>query len=252
MHRSGAMLRTACATASSVSSSACAARSFSTLLSSRSAVSRTRLGAAAATPLASAASASASAAALPLASASLSSVMLVSVRHSSTANSFRMKKQKEWKLRLANSFSSLKTHAGCKKRFRFVSRWAIVCKHAGKHHKNYKKRFNRLRRLRPMKIVPRHLVKRLKVMMPYWRNQLAREFRWQRLAKESSVKQPSNVSFDRQRAFIEAQNARLKQQLLHPTSYFPANNDLIARGRTKKIRRTMAAREAAKLAEAGL
>jgi hypothetical protein len=92
------------------------------------------------------------------------------------------------------------------------------------YHKNYRKRASRLRRLRPMKIVPRHLVKRLKIMMPYWRNQLEREKQYQRITAETSVKQSSDVSFERQRAFIEAQNQRLKEQLLRPKPYFPQLN----------------------------
>lgn len=72
-----------------------------------------------------------------------------------------------------------------------------------------------------MKVVPRHLVKRLKVMMPYWRNQLRREEQYMRLHGETSVKKSSDISYQRQRAFIEAQNQRLKEQLISPIAYFP-------------------------------
>lgn len=71
-----------------------------------------------------------------------------------------------------------------------------------------------------MKSVPRHIVKKLKFMMPYWRNQLRREFQYQHIHAEASVKTPSEISYDRQKEFIQAQNERLKQQLLNPVSYF--------------------------------
>ena len=69
---------------------------------------------------------------LPLTACTLSPLHTTGIRHSQSATHFRHKKQKEYKGRLAKMFAPMKTHAGCKKRFRFVSRWAIVCKHSGK------------------------------------------------------------------------------------------------------------------------
>jgi hypothetical protein len=71
-----------------------------------------------------------------------------------------------------------------------------------------------------MKIVPRHLVKRLKVMMPYWKNQMRKEQQLATLATETSVTKPSDISFQRQRVFIQAQRERLMQQLVNPRPYF--------------------------------
>lgn len=71
-----------------------------------------------------------------------------------------------------------------------------------------------------MKIVPRHLVKRLKVMMPYWKNQMRKEQQLATLATEASVSAPSDISFQRQRVFIQAQRERLMQQLINPKPYF--------------------------------
>ena len=117
------------------------------------------------------------------------------------------------------------------------------------HHKNYHKRAKRLRRLRPMKIVPRNIVKRLKIMMPYWRRQLRKEEQYQRLTSETSVRSASDISYDRQKAFIEAQNVRLKEQLLTPKAWFPQlpppGPDEISplkqplRGRYKKLAKTV-------------
>jgi len=73
-----------------------------------------------------------------------------------------------------------------------------------------------------MKVVPRHLVKRLKVLMPYWRTQMHKEVQLTRLAAEPSVTQPSDISYQRQKEFIEAQQQRMMDQLLHPKPYFPA------------------------------
>lgn len=89
-----------------------------------------------------------------------------------------------------------------------------VSRCADKHH-------TRLARLRKMKVVPRHLVKRLKVLMPYWRNQMRKEQQLTVLATEPSVTQASDVSFQRQKSFILAQQARLREQLLRPKPYFP-------------------------------
>ena len=69
---------------------------------------------------------------------STGAIASASVRHSSSATAFHMKKQKEWRTRAARGFAPMKTHAGCKKRFRFISRFAVVCKHSGKYHKNYR------------------------------------------------------------------------------------------------------------------
>lgn len=71
-----------------------------------------------------------------------------------------------------------------------------------------------------MKIVPRHLVPTLKIMMPYWKRQMRKEQQLLKINTETSVNTTSNVSYERQKQFIEEQNKRLRQQLLHPTSYF--------------------------------
>jgi hypothetical protein len=115
------------------------------------------------------------------------------------------------------------------------------------HHKNYHKRAKRLRRLRPMKVVPRNIVKRLKLMMPYWRRQLRKEEQYQRLTSETSVRAASDVSYERQKAFIEAQNDRLKEQLITPKAWFPqlpppgpdAEKKQPLRGRYKKLAKNL-------------
>jgi len=56
----------------------------------------------------------------------------------SSATRFQMKKQKEYHRRMSKQFRPLKTHAGAKKRFRFFSRFGVLCKHSGKYHKNYR------------------------------------------------------------------------------------------------------------------
>lgn len=81
-----------------------------------------------------------------------------------------------------------------------------------------------------MKVVPRHLVKRLKVLMPYWRNQMRKEQQLTMLATEASVTSASDISFQRQRDFIFAQQKRLREQLLRPKPYFPRATTAAAAG----------------------
>jgi ribosomal protein L35 len=109
-----------------------ALRSVSVAMRTRTAVSL-RAGASAAAAARPSAFAAAAAPAAPAASFSVQPVRL-----SSTATSFRHKKQKEWRTRAARGFQAMKTHAGCKKRFRFIGRYSIVCKHSSKVHKNYR------------------------------------------------------------------------------------------------------------------
>jgi ribosomal protein L35 len=111
-----------------------ALRSVSVAMRTRTAVSL-RAGASAAAAARPAASAFAAPAAVAAPAASFS---VQPVRLSSTATSFRHKKQKEWRTRAARGFQAMKTHAGCKKRFRFIGRYSIVCKHSSKVHKNYR------------------------------------------------------------------------------------------------------------------
>ena len=75
-----------------------------------------------------------------------------------------------------------------------------------------------------MKVVPRHLVKRLKVMMPYWRRQMRKEQQLMALATETSVTKASSISAQRQDSFIQAQKQRLLEQLLRPKPFFPRAN----------------------------
>jgi len=72
-----------------------------------------------------------------------------------------------------------------------------------------------------MKLVPRHLVARLKILMPYWKNQMRKERTLALVNSEASVKTPSQTSMQRQQEFINAQKERLMQQLLTPKPWFP-------------------------------
>jgi len=72
-----------------------------------------------------------------------------------------------------------------------------------------------------MKLVPRHLLKRLKIMMPYWKRQMRKEQQLITLSTESSVKTASALSMQRQKVFIQAQRERMSQQLLQPKPFFP-------------------------------
>lgn len=67
-----------------------------------------------------------------------------SIRHTQSATAFRFKKQKEHITRAARGWKHLKTHAGCKKRFRFVGRFAAVSKHPGKvRRRNWHRQMDR-------------------------------------------------------------------------------------------------------------
>lgn len=81
---------------------------------------------------------------IPHNEAQLSSIITMPVRYTQSATAFRMKKQKEWKVRAARQPRGLKTHSGCKKRFRFISRWAIVAKHSGKVWDTPHTQYNRI------------------------------------------------------------------------------------------------------------
>ncbi len=119
-------------------------------------------------------------------------------------------------------------NSGCKRRFRFLDTYTVICRHPNRAHKNYKKSSNRIHRLRKIKIVPLHIVRVLKRMMPYWKKQMRLEKQMIKVNSEASVKAPSALSLQRQADILKETKDRLRQQLLNPQNLILKLNQLKA------------------------
>ena len=60
----------------------------------------------------------------------------------------------------------LKTHKGAKKRFKFTATGKVKFKHENKSHILTKKSSKRKRRLKKSEVLPKHLEKKMKKLMP--------------------------------------------------------------------------------------